>query len=595
VPAPPPTSEVPCHKYHVTSAMSEVTVRPARPNWVPVCRPLAGLLLLAALCLLPTLGEARLNALPQRLYQSGPVPPLSGLVGTGIGDVVWSGRYLWVATERGLAQWDPRRGNGLDPTHWITFTEANGLGHGAVSAMDAVGDTVWVATVFDTTYAGASGSVPVGSGLSWSVDGGATWGHIGNQAIFEGPGFEGGPSTAAQNPAWGLALDGDTVWAVFWAGASVRSRDHGATWERVLPDGAERIVFFAADTAADSLRLVADSLSRAGADAALIAAATAGADSLAHQALLHRTFSVEAYNDTVWIGTAGGIARSFDGGDTWHVNRVRVDAAGQILPGNISGDWVLAIERHIEPDGASSVWAGASLSEGPGQMEGLCHTTDHGRTWRTGASAVGPVFAWDYTFTPGLVWAATGRGVFASADGGATFDSVVVTDPNSGERLRGAFVGAEAIEVGSEAILWVGAENGLARSLDSGATWSILSFPVKTLTLDGDEVIGEGGLVDADSIRTYAAPNPFAPSRDEACRIVYALSRDADVSIDIYDFASRRVRRLLDDQFRPGQENHWYNWDGRDDDGLYVANGVYFYRVELDGGSQAFGKVVVLE
>ena len=35
-------------------------------------------------------------------------------------------------------------------------------------------------------------------------------------------------------------------------------------------------------------------------------------------------------------------------------------------------------------------------------------------------------------------------------------------------------------------------------------------------------------------------------------------------------------------------------WDGRDDDGDPVANGVYFYRIELAKGKQAFGKVVVL-
>lgn len=551
--------------------------------------------LVAAIGLIPAVAEGRPSSLPQRFLQGEPVPPLSGLVGTGIGDVVWSGRYLWVATERGLAQWDPRRGNGLDPTHWITFTQANGLGQGAVSAMDAVGDTVWVATLYDTTFAGASGSVQVGSGLAWSTDGGTSWSQIDNQSIFDGPGFEGGPYTAAQNAAFGLAIDGDTIWAAFFAGSSVRSRDHGATWERVLPDGARRIVFFASDTAADSLRLVADSLGRAGAAAELIAAATAAADSLEHQALLHRTFAVEAYDDTVWVGTSGGLTRSFDGGVTWQTNRVRVDAAGQVLPGNISGNWVLAIERHIEPDGASTLWAGTSLSLGSGQQDGLSYSRDQGRTWSIGIPPSGPVFAWDYAFTPGLVWAATGRGVFASPDGGATWDSVAVVDPDSGERLRGAFVGAEAIDVGGEAILWMGADNGLARSLDAGETWSILSFPVKTVTLDGGEVIGQGGLVDADSIRTYAAPNPFAPTRDEACRIVYALSRDSSVSIDIYDFASRRVRRLLRNELRAGQENHWYNWDGRDDDGRHVANGVYFYRVELDGGSQAFGKVVVLE
>ncbi|MFH1571967.1 MAG: hypothetical protein ABIL09_28515, partial [Gemmatimonadota bacterium] len=81
----------------------------------------AGLLAVALLAAAAPLRAAP-SSLPQRFQQDQPAPPLSGLVGTGIGDIVWSGRYLWVATERGLARWDPARGNGLSPTDWITFT-----------------------------------------------------------------------------------------------------------------------------------------------------------------------------------------------------------------------------------------------------------------------------------------------------------------------------------------------------------------------------------------------------------------------------------------------------------------------------------------
>ena len=61
-------------------------------------------------------------ALPTRFHQDQSTPPLTGLVGTSMTDVVWSGRYLWVATERGLARWDPAVGNGLSPDDWITYT-----------------------------------------------------------------------------------------------------------------------------------------------------------------------------------------------------------------------------------------------------------------------------------------------------------------------------------------------------------------------------------------------------------------------------------------------------------------------------------------
>ena len=53
------------------------------------------------------------------------------------------GRYLWVGTESGVARLDPGQSSGLNSTDWVTFTEFNGLGRGAISALDAIGDTVW--------------------------------------------------------------------------------------------------------------------------------------------------------------------------------------------------------------------------------------------------------------------------------------------------------------------------------------------------------------------------------------------------------------------------------------------------------------------
>ena len=45
----------------------------------------------------------------------------------------------------------------------------------------------------------------------------------------------------------------------------------------------------------------------------------------------------------------------------------------------------------------------------------------------------------------------------------------------------------------------------------------------------------------------------------------------------------------------PGGNNHGENWDGLDEDGHPVANGVYFFRVETDRGDRAFGNLVVLD
>ena len=419
------------------------------------------------LCLINGGVGGLIGILPADTAWSQDTEPYPGLLGSEIGDIVWSGRYLWVATESGLARLDPNLASGLQDSAWVTFTEFNGLGHGSVSALDAVGDTVWAATLFDTTIAGL-GNYQVGDGLSFSINGGRTWQHISNDAIFDPsiPGFAGGPFSPVQNPCYGLSIDGNTIWAAFFAGSAVRSRDGGRTWERILPDGADKIVFSPDDTSADSLQVLADSLSLAGGPVTRIERLLADADSLRNQALLHRTFAVLAYSDTVWIGTASGLARSFDGGRTWTNARARFDPNGILQPNQPGGNWVVAIARQLLPAGGSVIWAGTRPT-GPGQIDAIAFSRDSGETW----TSTGPTAAWDFAFTANRAWAATDNGLLAIWDDGSTWQWVSVADALTGQSLRGPFVGLETV---GDA-LWVGAENGLAVSGDGGVNWHLVA------------------------------------------------------------------------------------------------------------------------
>jgi hypothetical protein len=539
------------------------------------------------LLIFPLLPSTTHGARPQRFHQEAELEPISGLFGTEIGDIVWSGRYLWVATQSGLARLDPSRASGASAADWVTFTELNGLGRGSISALDAVGDTIWAATLVDTVVAG-QGTFQMGTGLSYSTDAGRTWNHLPNQAIFDTSkaGFRRGPTTPILNACFDLAMDGSWVYAAFLAGSLVRSPDQGRTWERVLPGGAGEIVYFARDTAADSLAILADSLSQAGGDALLVARLRAEADSLKSQEFLHRTFAVLAYGDTLWVGTSSGIAQSFDGGRTWRNSKVRTDPEGQPLPGNPAGNWVVALERQALEDGAQVIWAGTNVTGQPGEQPAISLSRDLGQNW----AITGPTFAWNFAFTPNFVWAATDQGLLASEQAAGheerQWEKVEVSDL---EPLRGTFVGLET----AQGVLWAGAENGLGRSADEGRTWKIIRDLVRTRALDSGAFVAIGGVPDSTAL-TYAAPNPFAPSQ-EPTLIVFGLQREAQVTIEIYDFASRRVRTLVEDLPFSCTQDHQVVWDGRDQKGQRVANGVYFYRIELDSGQRAFGKVVVLD
>ncbi len=70
-------------------------------------------------------------------------------------------------------------------------------------------------------------------------------------------------------------------------------------------------------------------------------------------------------------------------------------------------------------------------------------------------------------------------------------------------------------------------------------------------------------------------PNPFNPRTV----IRYDLPSALNVRLEIYDVAGRRVRTLVDGLVREAG-SHEVVWDGRDDRGIHVSSGVFFYRIE---------------
>ncbi|MGA9363722.1 MAG: FlgD immunoglobulin-like domain containing protein [Bacteroidota bacterium] len=75
------------------------------------------------------------------------------------------------------------------------------------------------------------------------------------------------------------------------------------------------------------------------------------------------------------------------------------------------------------------------------------------------------------------------------------------------------------------------------------------------------------------------SPNPFNPTTE----MQFGVPRDSKVQIIIYDILGRKVRTLVDNPMAPG--TYKATWDGRDDNGLGVASGVYLYRIVAKNSS----------
>jgi len=82
------------------------------------------------------------------------------------------------------------------------------------------------------------------------------------------------------------------------------------------------------------------------------------------------------------------------------------------------------------------------------------------------------------------------------------------------------------------------------------------------------------------------APNPFRASTE----VAYTLPARTRVHLTVFDIQGRRVATLADGTEDPGE--HTVTWDGRGDNGLPAASGLYF--LHLRAGNEARVQKVIL-
>ena len=445
-------------------------------------------------------------------------------VGNAIFDIVYHNGSIWIGTGSGLG----RTENGGNT--WQNFREENGLGKGGITTISFKGNTIWIATAFDTLIA-SDGLRSAGGGLSYSEDNGLTWQH------FPQPGV-----TSVQNTTFDISFVDSTIWITSFGGGLKRSDNWGQSWQDVSPDS----FFF---------------------------------DPFAH--LNHRAFSTISIDNILWVGTAGGINRSLDNGESW----VNFNHQNQDNP--ISGNFVVALANQKWQD-RNILWAATlettSETLDESEFRAVSFSEDFGFTWKT---TLPGVFAHNFAFDDSTVYVATDRGLFKSIDFGLTWASFQnIVDANSGELLLAEDIFSAGVSPGH--VVWLGSEGGLAKTQDDGATWTLFrSFE----TLLNEENVSE----------TYAYPNPYSPLRNNQfngeghVRFHYRVKKSGMVSVSVYDFAMVLVKNVEEGVSRMGDAEFDAVWDGRNNFGERVANGVYFYRVDLPGDNPVWGKVIVID
>jgi len=500
---------------------------------------------------------AQTHIISERSFQFTASAAETRPMSNSVTDIIIHNDTIWLGTGKGLSR-------SVDGgRNWKNYYDTPEFGKEDISAIAVRGNVVWAATAHSITVDGTS--LPEGSGLRYSSDGGETWKVIGQpvdtknvDTLFWNPQSTIralGITTAINNITYDIAITGNAVYICSFAGLARVSRDSGRTWERIIlpPDHLGSI------TKKDTLQF---DLSPSG-----------GALGLQNN-LNHRAFSVFAENnDSIWIGSAGGLNKTTNGGNSW----VKYTKQNQVDP--ISGNFIVAINKQITST-KTILWAATVNATDNTERRGVSYSENGGVSWNQ--TLLGE-FAHNFGFKGDVVYVPTDNGVFRSSDFGQSWiQTGSIYDKVSRQRYTQSTFYAAA---SSADTAWLGGSDGVIKTIDNnsvpfGSSWTIYHASQKP---------------DSPS-DAYAYPNPFAPD-DEVVRIHYVTGKTttAAVTLRIFDFGMNLVKTVIQHAPRESIREHDELWNGKDQNNTIVSNGVYYYQLSIDNDEPRWGKILVIQ
>jgi hypothetical protein len=106
----------------------------------------------------------------------------------------------------------------------------------------------------------------------------------------------------------------------------------------------------------------------------------------------------------------------------------------------------------------------------------------------------------------------------------------------------------------------------------------------KVICEDASEILPNNTSKHFDLTQNY--PNPF----NNSTKIIFRVKRTHYVKLFIYDQLGRLVRKIVNEKKPPGE--YVVLWDGKNETGKYVSNGIYYYRLNI--GNDYYTKKAIL-
>ena len=429
------------------------------------------------------------------------------------------------------------------------------LPRGGAPALAVRENIIAISGLLDTTA--VTGEELMGTGISYSIDEGENWFFL-PQPKDDNP--ETGEyqtiiwgtqdisalavTTEINNISYDLSIGGDYIYAASWAGGLRRYGplySEQKTWQIIpLPmDSDSSLICGAIDL--ETYKLNPNDPVNGG----------------NHN---HKGFSVYVDGNTVWAGTANGINKGIIEEDCINWEHHYTSTWN-----NISGNWVIGFTNQKLDNGTDRLWAITWAGEGNNEKNALSYTDDGGETWQITSPSGESEKVYNLYANENRIWAATASGLYVSEDGEHWEKYSRPIDALTGEEILSESVLAV---YNQDNWLWVGTIDGIS-IIENDTITTIHRF-----------------WEPANPFSAY--PNPFLINDynqvggDGHVRFIYSNPNDYSGTINIFDFAMDKVVQINNSHLVNNNESEII-WNGRNEYGDQVANGVYFCRLSLNG------------
>lgn len=110
-------------------------------------------------------------------------------------------------------------------------------------------------------------------------------------------------------------------------------------------------------------------------------------------------------------------------------------------------------------------------------------------------------------------------------------------------------------------------------------------------SLDGEIQVGIGnneiGICDQQLLVNF--PNPFNPSTT----IEFSIQNNSKVELAIYNIKGQKIKTLAQNDFNKG--SHSIIWNGDNESGNPVSSGIYYYKLDINGKTEAVKKCLLMK